>query len=277
MQRILIPILAALVAGITVWLFLTREKALQHVADSTSAISIDDPSKLLDLTYSYDEETIYWPTARPFRWEKESWGPSPGGYWYSAARYSASEHGGTHLDSPIHFAENGETADEIPLSRLIGPAVVVDITVMANTNPDYRLTIEDLTSWEQNHGRFPRGAILLVKTGWGRHWPDRKRYLGTDKPGDVAGLRFPGISREAAEWIANRQSFSGVGIDTASIDYGRSTDFIAHRILNGAKIYALENVARLERVPPTGATIFALPMKIRGGSGGPARIIAITP
>jgi kynurenine formamidase len=235
-----------------------------------------DEAKLIDLTYAFDDKTIYWPTAKPFEWQKESWGKSAGGYWYTAARYAASEHGGTHLDAPIHFSEAKQAADEIPISRLVGPAIVIDISQACASNADYRLTTEDIAQWEKEHNTIPNDAIVLVRTGWGRFWPDKKKYLGTDAPGDVANLHFPGISREAAELLAQRR-IDAVGIDTASIDYGQSKDFITHQVLNGANVYGLENVANLDRLPVKGATLIALPMKIKGGTGGPARIIALLP
>ncbi len=236
-----------------------------------------DESKVIDLTYDFDEETIYWPTAKPFLWEKEVWGRSEGGYWYAAARYSASEHGGTHLDAPIHFGEAGSATDQIALSRLVGPAVVIDISKACDKDPDYRLTVDDVTGWEKSNGMIPVDSIVLIRTGWGKFWPDKKKYLGTDVEGDVENLHFPGVSREAAEFFAKQRKIDGVGIDTASLDHGPSKDFIAHQVLNSSHIYGLENIASLERLPARGATLIALPMKIKGGTGGPARIIAILP
>ena len=236
-----------------------------------------DASKVVDLTYSFDETTIYWPTAKSFEWQKESWGISPSGYWYAAARYAASEHGGTHIDSPIHFGQGKATVDEIAVSHLIGPAVVIDISAACEKDADYRLSLADIESWEKQYGRIPDGAIVLLHSGWGKFWPDKKRYLGSDTPGDIAHLHFPGFSREAAEFLVTKRKTNGVGIDTASMDYGQSKDFIAHQIFNGASLFGLENVANLEKVPPTGATLIALPMKIKGGTGAPARIIAILP
>lgn len=246
-----------------------------HPGISAGATTID-PAKVVDLTYRFDETTIYWPTAKPFEWQKESWGMSAGGYWYAAARYAASEHGGTHLDSPIHFGQGRAAVDEIPVSKLVGPAVVIDVRAKCARDRDYRVSAEDLAGWQRAHGKVPAGAILLIQTGWGRFWPDKKLYLGTDVAGDTAHLHFPGFSREAAEALA-QLPISGVGIDTASMDYGPSEDFIAHQIINGLGLYGLENVANLEKVPATGATLIALPMKIKGGSGAPARIIAILP
>ena len=237
--------------------------------------SIDD-SKILDLTHAFDDKAIYWPTAKPFKWEKESWGRNAQGNWYAAGRYSASEHGGTQHDAPIHFAEGRQTADQIPVSKLVGPAVVIDVRDSAATDPDYLLSRADVEGWEARHGLIPQGSIVLVRTGWEKHWGDRKTYLGTDKPGDTANLHFPGISKEAAALIAARK-VDAVGLDTPSLDHGPSKTFAAHRELAAANIYGLENVANLDRLPPTGATLIALPMKIAGGTGGPARIIAIIP
>lgn len=250
-----------------------RELPKELFAQSNSV----DETKVIDLTYNFDETTIYWPTAQPFLWEKESWGVTEGRFWYAAARYSASEHGGTHFDSPIHFGQGKSSIDQIPLSRLIGPTAVIDIVKACEKNPDYRLTAEDISAWENTNGRIPDESIVLVRTGWGKFWTDKKRYMGTDSPGDVANLHFPGISREAADFLAKQRKVDGVGIDTASLDHGPSQDFIAHQIINGADIYGLENIARLDQLPAQGATLIALPMKIKGGTGGPARIIAILP
>lgn len=236
-----------------------------------------DESKLIDLTHEFDEKTIYWPTAKPFTWEKESWGRNAQGEWYTAGRYAASEHGGTHLDAPIHFSEGKQTADQIPVAKLVGPAIVIDITEGAARNRDYLLTRADVLDWEARHGRIPDNAIVLVRTGWERFWGNREAYLGSGKPRDTANLHFPGISRGAAELLARERKIDAVGIDTASLDHGPSRDFAAHRTLSAANIYGLENVANLGRLPPTGATLIALPMKIRGGTGGPARIIAVLP
>ncbi|MBI4910721.1 MAG: cyclase family protein [Acidobacteria bacterium] len=236
-----------------------------------------DSAKAMDLTYTFDEKTIYWPTSPGFHWEKTQWGKTPAGYFYSSANYGANEHGGTHLDSPIHFSEGGISTEQIPVSKLIAAAVVVDVSAACGRNADYRLTVADLQAFEQKHGRIPNGSVLLVRTGWGRFWPDKMRYLGTDKQGDVANLHFPGVSKEAAEFLVKQRALNGLGIDTASIDHGQSKDFIVHRVLYGAGLYGLENVANLEKVPVTGATLIALPMKIKGGTGGPARIVAILP
>lgn len=284
-HKILLAFIAAILVAAVV-LFLDRTShAPQPGSVETPGQSNQEPgkatpaindAKLVDLTYAFDDKTIYWPTAKPFEWQKESWGKSAGGYWYTAARYAASEHGGTHLDSPIHFSENKQSVDEIPISRLVGSAILIDVSASCAANADYQLTVEDIVTWEKTHGAIPNEAIILIHTGWGKLWGDKKKYLGTDIPGDTANLHFPGISREAAELFVQRK-IEAIGIDTASIDYGASKDFIAHQVLNGANIYGLENVANLDRLPAKGATLIALPMKIRGGTGAPVRVIALLP
>jgi len=235
-----------------------------------------DTSKLVDLTYSYNEQTIYWPNAKGFRHQKDTWAKTAGGYWYAAGEFASAEHGGTHMDSPIHFGEGKRTLDQIPVANLVGPAAVIDVAAKAAKDHDYRITREDILGWEATNGKINPGMIAVFWTGWGQYWPDKKEYLGSDVPGDTTHLHFPGLSREAAELLVERQ-VSGVGIDTASLDYGPSTDFIVHQTLNGANIYGLENVAHAERLPATGATLIALPMKIEDGSGGPVRIVALMP
>lgn len=235
-----------------------------------------DPAKLVDLTYSYNEQTVYWPNAKGFRHQKDTWAKTPGGFWYAAGEFASAEHGGTHLDSPIHFAEGKRTLDQIPVSNLVGPAAVIDVSAQAARDRDYRITREDVLGWENANSMLTSGTIVMFRTGWGQYWPDRKQYLGSDITGDTAHLHFPGISREAAELLVER-GVSGVGIDTASLDYGPSTDFIVHQLLNGANIYGLENVANAQMLPSSGATLIALPMKIENGSGGPARIVALLP
>jgi len=235
------------------------------------------PETLVDLTYPFDEHTIYWPNNAPFHWEKSSWGHTHQGYWYASGVFSASEHGGTHLDAPIHFAESGWTVDEIPLTHLRAKAVVLDIRSKASSNPDYMLQVEDIVQWETQYGSIPHNSIVFLLTGWGQYWPDPSRYLGSLTPQDSSTLHFPGFSGEAVSFLVNQRAIYGIGIDTASIDPGQSRTFQAHQVLGKANRFAIENVAHLEHLPPLGALVTALPMKIKGGTGGPVRVIASVP
>jgi kynurenine formamidase len=233
----------------------------------------------IDLTHDFADDAVYWPTADPFLLEVVSRGRTDAGFFYAANRFAAAEHGGTHIDAPIHFAEGRWTLAEIPLEKLMGPAAVVDVSGSAARERDYLVTVADLEAWEERHGRLPDGAILLLYTGFGRYWPDRTRYMGTDARGAeaVADLHFPGLAPEAARWLVENRTVHAVGLDTPSIDHGRSTLFESHVTLFTANIPAFENVANLDRLPATGAIVVAMPMKIRDGTGGPLRIAAFLP
>ena len=234
---------------------------------------------IVDLSHAYDGQAIFWPTAKPFRLEKVADGMTPGGYYYAANDFFTSEHGGTHIDSPIHFAQGHQTVDQIPLERLIGAAVVVDVREAAAKDADYQVTAADVQRAEARDGRIPERAIVLIRTGFSTRWPDAASYLGTAERGEAgaAKLHFPGLHPEAAAWLIANRSISAIGIDTASIDYGRSTLFESHRALFAKDIPAFENLMNLDRLPARGAHVVALPMKIAGGSGAPLRAIAILP
>ncbi len=248
-------------------------------ASAPFALAAEAPfakGRWVDLTHEFSFETLYWPTADGFALEAEFKGITPGGYFYSANRYRASEHGGTHLDSPIHFARDRKTVEQLPLDQLTGTAVVVDVSAKALKDADYQVTAADLQAWEAKHGKIPDSAILLLNTGFARHWPDAKKYLGTAEKGPeaVAKLHFPGLHQDAARWLTTERSIKAIGLDTASIDYGQSKLFESHRILFEKNIPAFENVAALDQLPTTGAYVVALPMKIKGGTGAPLRIVA---
>lgn len=233
--------------------------------------------EIIDLTYPFSKESIYWVTAKEFDLEEVAKGPTEKGYYYSANNFSGAEHGGTHIDAPIHFAENAESVDELPLEKLIGKGVKIDVSENALKDPDYLISVEDLQNWEKQNGRIPDRSIVLLQTGFGQYYPDKKKYLGTDERGPeaVQKLHFPGLSPEAAEWLINIRNIKAVGIDTASIDYGQSQTFDTHVALMTRNVPAFENVAYMDKLPEKGFQVIALPMKIKGGSGGPLRIIAI--
>ena len=232
---------------------------------------------LVDLSHAYDEQTVFWPTAEGFRLERVAEGLTPQGYYYAANNFSTAEHGGTHLDAPVHFAEGRNTTDRVPLEQLMGAGVLVDVAEKCARDADYQVSTEDFAAWEREHGRIPDGSILILRTGFGRRWPDRRAYMGTDERGPeaVAKLHFPGLHPDAARWLTRERSVKAVGLDTPSIDYGQSTLFESHRALFERDIPAFENLANLDRLPARGFHVVALPMKIKGGSGGPLRAVAI--
>jgi kynurenine formamidase len=235
-------------------------------------------SAVIDLSHAYGPTTVFWPTSpTKFELEKLAFGKTEGGYFYAANSLRTPEHGGTHLDAPIHFHEGGRTTEQIPLEQLIAPAVVIDVSTQTAADRDYRATRDDVLAFEKAHGRIARGTIVLLRTGWSRHWPNVKAYLGDDTPGDASKLSFPSFGAEAARLLVEEREVAVLGVDTASIDYGRSTDFMVHRIAAARNVPGLENLTNLDRLPPTGALVIALPMKIEGGSGGPLRAVALVP
>jgi kynurenine formamidase len=250
------------------------------VASACTTPSTQFPTgQWIDLSHDFSDETVYWVTAEPFKRTTVAEGMTPEGYYYSAYNYSAAEHGGTHLDSPIHFAEGKKTVDQIELNQLIAPAVKIDVSAKTGADRDYLITVDDIKTWEAANGTIPEWSIILFYTGFGSKWPDEKAYLGTDQKGDAAvkDLHFPGLDPDAAKWLVENRKFKAVGIDTASIDNGQSTDFKSHVALMTNNLPAFENVANLDTLPAKGFHVIALPMKIKGGSGAPLRIAAFIP
>jgi kynurenine formamidase len=225
-------------------------------------------NQYVDLTHDYSSQTLHWPGSPPFKVTHVETYKNP---YVIARNYSSNEHVGTHIDAPSHLAKGHPSVDNIPLSQLIGSAVKIDVSNEANHNPDYLISINDFEQWEKLHGSIPQDSIVLLSTGYGNYWPNMKKYSGSTNPHD---LHFPGLSPDAAAWLINERKIKAVGIDTFSIDYGQTKTFMAHQILTKNNIPILENVASMERLPVNNFMIFALPMKIKDGTGAPVRIIA---
>lgn len=233
--------------------------------------------KWIDLTYSFDSTTLYWPNnVKGFEHHTDAEGVTPLGFYYSSYSICTPEHGGTHLDAPIHFAAKKYTIDEIPLSSLTGNAVVIDVSKNAFTNRDYQISIADIEKWEEENGTIKENTIILFRTGYGQFYPDRAKYFGSPKTGAEAipELHFPGVAPETTEWLVSKRKIKALGLDTPSMDYGQSKDFKTHQILLGANKPGFENIAHLDQLPAKGIYVMALPMKIGKGSGGPLRIVA---
>lgn len=271
--RRVLPILALC------WLSIFGKPPLRAESPSASSKGQGTSPRIVDLTHPFDRRTIYWPTETGFQLQRGKAGITEKGYYYSANRFTAAEHGGTHVDAPIHFFAKRQTVDQIPLSRLVGEAVVVDVSKSCAADRDYQIGVGDLRRWEEQHRRQMVDVIVLLYTGYGRHWQDRERYLGTSEtgPAAVAKLHFPGLAPAAAKWLVEHRSILSIGIDTPSIDYGQSQQFGSHVTLFEHNVPAFENVANLQLLPTSGAKVVALPMKIGGGSGAPLRIIAMLP
>jgi kynurenine formamidase len=226
-------------------------------------------TRVFDLSYAINDRLVPWPGDE--RWFEAKVNATIEKDGYFTRSFWMLEHYGTHLDAPIHFPPGKLTVDRIPTKQLFGPAVVLDVRAEAVKNADYLLAPSRINDWEKKYGRIPAGAIALLRTGWSSRWPDVQRYRNPDVQGK---MHFPGFSIDAVKTLIDRQ-VSGLGCDTLSVDYGASADFPVHRLVLGAGLYQLENLSDLSEVPESGAFLVVAPIKLEGGSGGPARVFAI--
>jgi len=238
-----------------------------------------DGGHWVDLTHEFSEDTISHPRGQPFVHTPSVVGMTRGGFYMATYNYSGSEHVGTHLDAPAHYLEGGKSIEQLAVDQIIGEAIVVDVKVKVEADPDYLVTVEDILDWEKANGTIPDDSIILFNTGLANVWPDKIKYTGTDKKGNegVAELKTPGIHSEAATFLAKERRIKAVGIDSTSFDNSRQSDRRSHRILFENDIPGIENIANLDELPAKGAYLFGLPMKIKGGSGAPIRVIAFVP
>ena len=248
----------------------------ESAADAALSVDPFAGRRWVDLTHVYNADNVFWPTGKPFQHVETAYGDTPGGWFYSSYDFSTSEHSGTHLDAPIHFSAGKATVDRLSIGSMAGPAVVIDVTDKVSSETDYLVSPADIEAAEAADGPIEAGSIVLIRTDWSTRWPDTKAYLGDDRPGKTDDLHFPGLAPETASLLVER-GVKAVGIDTASIDYGPTTDFKVHQILAGRNIPILENLTELAQLPARGAHVIALPMKIGDGSGGPCRVAALVP
>ncbi|KAK7496649.1 hypothetical protein BaRGS_00012056 [Batillaria attramentaria] len=232
---------------------------------------------VVDLTHQLGKDSLFWPGQPPFnftilhRGYYQVWKT-----WFENNHLAVAEHGGTHIDAPAHFAEGHWRTHEIPASHLVGPGVIVDVTDKVKDNSDYAVTVGDLKAWEDQYGRIPDGAVVLMKSGWSKRYPDAKRMFGTETPEDDTTYHFPGFDEDAARWLAEERSVVAVGADTPTPDPGiKSHSFPVHQVLLPKDVVLLEFVANVESLPPSGATIVIGVVNLRDGSGGPARIMGL--
>lgn len=191
---------------------------------------------------------------------------------YFAREICLPEHYGTHLDAPAHFIAGLWTVDQIPPERLVAPLAIIDVSAKVKSDPDYQFSVQDVADWERTHGHIPEGSVVMVRTGWDSRWSSPKSYRNADSKGT---MHFPGYSLDAAKFLVEGRQIMGIGIDTLSIDYGPSKDFPVHQFTLAHSAYQLENVANLGHVPAQGAIIVVAPMKLKGGSGAPVRLLAL--
>jgi kynurenine formamidase len=229
------------------------------------------PKEIIDLSHTLEPTIPHWPAENymPLRLDTIATIERDGVF---SMTYHIPEHYGTHVDAPNHFVAGQIPVDEILPQNLLGPMVVIDIVKAASEDPDYVLETADLTRWENIYGAIPDGALVFLNTGWGKRWDDPEAYRNMDESGV---MHFPAYGQSAARFLVDQRHVKAIGIDNLSIDPGISKDFAVHKIVNGAGVYALENVANLDKAPARGAFAVVAPIKLKGGTGGQARIFAI--
>jgi kynurenine formamidase len=189
------------------------------------------------------------------------------------------EHTGTHFDAPIHWisGRDGEDVASVPVERLVGPAVVIDRSAEVAQDPGYLLTVAEIERFEAEHGEIAPGSWVLFRSGWDARADDAEAFLNTGPQGPVT----PGPDVEAARWLGGERGIVGYGVETVGTDAGAAggfdPPFPAHRFLLGSGRYGLTQLANLAQLPPTGAVIVVAPLKLVGGTGSPARVLALVP
>jgi kynurenine formamidase len=237
---------------------------------------------LVDLTAPLSSETpilqLPDPFANtiPFSLEEISHYDERGPRWYWNNIHTG-EHTGTHLDAPVHWASGQDGADvsEIPLGALVAPAVVLDVSARVADNPDFLLEVSDVRAWEAEHGPLPDGGWLLFRTGWDSRSADAGQFLNANE----TGPHTPGVSAECAKWLAQETPIIGIGVETVGTDAGAahsfSPAFPCHEYMLGAGKYGLTQLQNVASLPATGIALVVAPLPIVGGSGSPARVLAL--
>jgi len=223
-----------------------------------------------DLTHTFSPKIPVFPAFKPVQIRQKFTREKDG---FFANEITFDEHTGTHLDAPIHFVANTSTADRLPVDRFFAPLAVVSIEARAARDADTMVTIDDLLAWEKAHGRLPRGAFVAMYSGWDARVANAERFLNKDAKGT---MHAPGFSEESARFLVQQRDIVGAGVDTLSLDKAEAQKFVAHLALLGAGKYAVELLANLGRLPPSGATIIVGGPKHEGASGGPARVYAVS-
>jgi kynurenine formamidase len=227
-------------------------------------------NKYLDLSHTIDETTTVWPGTTPFHRELRLDYLSDGCRVFD---YHSTQGLGTHIDAPSHFINGARSIHQLTLQELISPTCVIDIREQVSRDPDYVLTRDDVLRWESVQGKITVGHIVIIFTGWSQYWQDANKYFNADAQGIS---HFPGVDVSAAELFVQRE-IVGLGIDTASVDCGSTQNYPVHHVLLGNSLYHIENLTNLELLPSRGATLFALPTKVKDGPEASARVVAVLP
>ena len=226
--------------------------------------------RVVDLTQPLGEHTVMWPGA-PSPKSETILTISHDGFFNRLVTFT--EHTGTHFDAPCHMVEGARSVDQIEASSLVRPLAVIDVSADMAGRPDSVLSIEQVHGFEDRNGTIPDASAVFLRTGWEDFNTDAARYANVPGP-----LRFPGFGPEAARFLVEERAAVGLGIDTLGIDPGVAADFIVHRQISHPRgVWHVEGLTNLAQLPPLGAWVVVGVLPLTGGSGGPARVIALVP
>ena len=227
--------------------------------------------RVLDLSHPITPDIPLWPGDPAVEFHGVSQRDRHG---YFLRRFAMGEHSGSHLVSPSTYHDDGIDPDGVPAESLVLPAVVIDASDRASLDSDYALSTGDVAEWERRHGPIAPNALVLLNTGWSRFWDQPKRFLNIDGAG---AMRTPGFGLEAARFLLEWRHAAGLGIDTHGIDPGADSGFTVSRLALARSALVLECLNNLDLMPPTGATVVVGRLRLVGGSGSPASVLAFTP
>lgn len=269
MKRTVIFSVCAVVAVIATAIVLPS--AINPAAQAQSGVPPLTDWQVIDLTQPLTPDIPIWPGDPAF--EIEPWATYEEDYYY-INRISIGEHSGTHWGTPNTFIEGARSAEMIPVEELVVPAVVIDIRTQAQEDVDYRLTIDDVTTWEAENGAIAAGSVVILFTGWQDKWDDPEAFIGQDEEGI---LHWPGFGANTAEFLIAERGAAGLGTDTHGVDPGNDEEFGASFAMYDADGMILECLAGLDQLPPTGTTLVVGGWPIEGGSGSPTRVFGFLP
>ncbi|XP_062597643.1 isatin hydrolase-like [Saccostrea cucullata] len=229
--------------------------------------------RIVDLSHQQDDNAVSWPVNPPYNFTKLHRGfYAPFNIWLENNHIAMPEHMGTHVDAPVHTFKGTWRTHQIPIEKLYGPGVIINVKAKVESNPDYRVSTDDLLKYEEKYGEIPRHSVVIMNSGWTQKYLNNTLVWGTMQLLDSSTFHFPSWHEEAVTWLINKRQVNAIGVDTPSTDYGQSKTLPCHLIMGKNNVVGIENVANLDNIPESGSTIYVPVIKIYDGSGGPARL-----
>jgi kynurenine formamidase len=240
----------------------------------TDALAVIKSHRFVDLTHAFAPGIPHWKGAPNERVTTLYTVAKDG---FQINEYCHIGQWGTHVDPPAHFHTGLHTVDQIDPQDMLMPLVVIDVHDKVAKNPDYVLSLEDVSAWEKRHGVIPKGAFVAMRTDWSKRWPDDAALANRDAAGV---FHYPGWSKEVLALLYEKRGITASGHETTDTDPGLATtkdDYSLESYILGLNHYQIELLANLDQVPESGGLVWVSFPKVEHGSGFPARVIAIVP